>query len=169
MQLSFLVFNRWDVRRLRAAMSATKDKQTYVRLQAVCDVALGDGIAKVSLHINKSSRSVYRWCALYLRHHDPKDLMDAPRSGRPRSAQAITEKRILQALDQNPHALGYQTGGWTVVTLAEYLSRRYHCLIAAHTLRRRMKQMGLRYKRPRYVYEEKDPNRSQKKGQLSAS
>lgn len=157
-------FNGWDVRRLKAAMVAATDKRTYVRLEAVLAVALKESIAAVSVRLGKSGRSIYRWCVHYLKSHDPQSLQEAPRSGRPKAAQAITEKRILQALGQSPLKLGYRAGGWTVGLLARYLSTRYHCAVAPHTLRRRMKGMGLRYKRPRYVYEEKDPYRIQKRG-----
>ncbi len=43
------------------------------------------------------------------------------------------------------------------------------CSISARTLRRRMKEIGLRCKRPRYVYSEKEPHRAQKKGRLSGN
>jgi hypothetical protein len=32
-----------------------------------------------------------------------------------------------------------------------------------------MRRLGLRWKRPRYVYATKDPHRAQKKGRLSAA
>jgi hypothetical protein len=63
--------------------------------------------------------------------------------------------------------LGYHTTVWTVKVLAQHLSLSYGCEIRPFTLYRRMKAMGLRSKRPRYVYSEKDPNRTQKKGDLS--
>ena len=71
------------MRRLKAAMAAVKDKRTYVRLEAVLGVALGDSIQKIAIRLSKSSRSVQRWCALYLQHHDPYSLVEGKRSGRP--------------------------------------------------------------------------------------
>ena len=95
--------------------------------------------------------------------------MDACRSGRPPATVAITDKRILSALKHSPLQLGYNTTVWTVALLASYLSEHYGCEISPFTLYRRMKQMGLRCKRPRYYYSEKDPNRAQKEGRLSVS
>jgi hypothetical protein len=54
-----------------------------------------------------------------------------------------------------------------VALLAGHLERRYGCPITARTLRRRMKAMGLRWKRPRYVFSEKAPHLPQKKERLS--
>jgi transposase len=69
---------------------------------------------------------------------------------------------------RNPLQLGYRTTTWTVELLADHLSHRYGCVINPHTLRRRMKAIGLKFKRPRYFYEEKDPHRIQKKGRSYA-
>jgi transposase len=162
-------FKRGDIGRLQKAMSCVQDKRTYLRMEAVLLVAQGHRPAWVAAHQTKSRQVIYRWCALFLQHHNPYSLQEGSRSGRPLSAAAITEGRILRALQKNPLELGYRAGGWTVALLAHYLSGRYGCAVAPHTLRRRMKGMGLRYKRPRYVYEEKDPARVQKKGRSSAS
>jgi len=65
--------------------------------------------------------------------------------------------------------LGYNATGWTVSLLADRLQNRYGCAISARTLRRRMRDLDLRWKRPRYVYATKDPHRAQKKGGLFAA
>jgi transposase len=75
----------------------------------------------------------------------------------------------LEILQEDPHALGYASGTWTVANVANHLSERHGILVGEHTLRRRMKELGLRYKRPKYVYEEKEPNLAQKKGPSSVS
>lgn len=116
-----------------------------------------------------SVRVVYKWIRLYLREHQPLSLFDAPRTGRPVAAPQLTAEQILQALKSNPLDLGYNTTVWTVESLAAHLTERYNCQLSPFTLYRRMKEMGLRSKRPRYVYAEKDPNRAQKKGRLSAN
>lgn len=116
-----------------------------------------------------SQRSLYRLVNRYLAAHQTAVLRDSMRSGRPTVAPKITETRILQALQRVPLGLGYRTTVWTVELLAQHLSERYDCSISARTLRRRMKQIGLRCKRPRYVYSEKEPNVTQKKGRLSGS
>lgn len=102
----------------------------------------------------------------YLKHHQVADLDDTPRTGRPRAAGAITEARLLRELARDPLKLGYNTTVWTAALLAHHLSQRYGAQITPRTLRRRMKELGLRWKRPRYVYATKDPHRAQKKGLL---
>lgn len=108
--------------------------------------------------------AIYAWVRRYRRDRRPETLADRPRSGRPKAAPAITDARIVRALRRDPLRLGYSTTTWTVALLAAHLSRTYHCPITPDTLRRRMRRLGLRWKRPRYVYADKDPHRAQKKG-----
>jgi transposase len=84
-----------------------------------------------------------------------------------RTAAQITKAHILRELARNPLKLGYNTTIWTVPLLASHLSERFDAQITPRTLRRKMKEVGLRWKRPRYVYVTKDPNRDQKKGRSS--
>jgi transposase len=159
-----LGFSRYDAARLERALKHTTDRRTFQRVQAVLLVARGHPISEVAEVAGVSTQTVYNWVGLYLDHHEGAALADAPRPGRPRQAQPITTARILRELARHPLRLGYRTTVWTVALLAERLSQRYQCPINRHTLRRRMKAIGLRCKRPRYFYEEKAPHRAQKKG-----
>lgn len=157
-------FDRYDKGRLERALKKVGDKRTFLRLQAVLLMAQGMAVQAVAKIAGKTPRVIYYWMHAYVKSHQPGALLDASRSGRPLCAQQLTGQRILQELKRNPLRLGYGTTVWTVALLAEQLNRRYGSNIYPRTLRRRMKQMGLRFKRPRYVYSEKDPNRTQKKG-----
>ncbi len=96
-------------------------------------------------------------------------MHERARSGRPPVASEITGERSLAELARAPLELGYRTNVWTVELLAEQLGLRHKCSISPRTLRRRMRQVGLRCKRPRYVYSEKEPHLPQKKGRLLGS
>lgn len=157
-------FDRYDKGRLQRVLAVVSDKRTFLRLKAVLLVAEGTAIAAVAKLLDRSVQIIYRWINLYVKTHRPSDLFDAFRPGRPLAAPAITPEGIIEALGHNPLHLGYQTTGWTVALLAEHLNGHYGSDISVRTLRRRMKEAGLRFKRPRYVYSEKDPNRAQKKG-----
>src|SRR5262245_19540553 len=130
-------------------------------------IAQGYSVDEVARIIGSRRRSVYYWMHRYLDHHRVADLYDASRAGRPRTAAKITKVGIIRELARDPLKLAYNTAIWTVPLLASHLSQRYDAQITPRTLRRRMKEVGLRWKRPRYVYESKDPLRSQKKGRSS--
>jgi transposase len=162
-------FDRYDRRRLQKALSRVTNKRTFLRLKAVLLVAEGKDISTIAKLFDRSVQVIYHWVNRYLSQHQPLVLFDALRSGRPTVAELLTETIMLEILEENPLHLGYRTTVWTVAVLAMHLGNHYGISITPRTLRRRMKQVGLRFKRPRYVYSEKDPNRAQKKGRLSES
>jgi len=161
-----LGFNQYDQQRLKKGLDKVSDKRTFLRLQAVWLVAQGRAIMEVAQFLDVTIQAVYHWVKQYLTAHQVEALYERRRSGRPLVAKPMTAARVLCELQRNPLRLGYNTTVWTVALLATHLSQRYGSQINPHTLRRRMKKMGLRCKRPRYVYSEKDPHRAQKKGQL---
>ncbi len=161
---SELGFNQYDISRLTTALQRVTDARLFQRVQAVLWVAQGDPVSEVAELTGVSEQTVYNWLQRYLACRQVVALADAPRSGRPVAAPQMTATQILQALRGNPLHLGYRTTVWSVTLLAAHLSHQYACPISPHTLRRRMKVMGLRCKRPRYFYEEKAPHRAQKKG-----
>jgi len=164
-----LGFDHFDRQRLTRACTRATDLRLFRRLQAVLLVARGVPVAEVARMTGATGDAIYDWVRRYLRTREPGCHCDAPRSGRPRIAGRITDDRIVREFRRDPLRLGYNTTGWTVALLAGHLSRTYGCPISARTLRRRMHDLGLRWKRPRYVYADKDPDRAQKKGGLSAA
>lgn len=162
-------FDGHDRRRLENALKRISDKRLFIRVKAVVLVAEGMSAAAVAGLLGAARKSVYNWVGAYLKHRQVSALFDGPRSGRPLTARRLTDRRILEAIKQNPLHLGYHTTVWTVALLAAHLNKCYRQAIGYWTLYRRMKALGLRSKRPRYVYSEKDPNRAQKKGPLCES
>lgn len=162
-------FDPYDERRLSRALHDVRDVRTYRRIQALWLVAQGRGVQEAAEIAGVKPWAVYAWIRTYLQTHDPDRLRDAPRPGRPRAAPAITDKRIVQEFGRDPMRLGYNSTGWTVSLLADHLRQKYGGSLSVRTLRRRMHDLTLCWKRPRYTYANKDPNRTQKKGALSAA
>jgi transposase len=157
-------FTHHDRLRLQKALEQVNDKRIFVRLQAVLLFSQGVNINDIVQIAGKAKRAIYYWIERYLVRRQPADLFDKPRPGQPLVARQVTRELIREQLQHNPLDLGYHAGTWTVGLLAKHFKVSHGLDITERTLRRRMKQMGLRFKRPRYVYSEKDPNRAQKKG-----
>ena len=162
-------FDPYDKRRLARALHGVQDARTYRRIQAVLGVAQGRTVQEAAEIAGVQAWAVYAWIRTYLHTHRPDSLRDAPRSGRPRAAPGITDERIKHEVRRDPMRLGYNSTGWTVSLLADHLHHKYGSSISVRTLRRRMHDLGLRWKRPRYTYANKDPHRAQKKGALFAA
>jgi transposase len=163
-----LALNGHDRRKLRAAVRAVKDARHLRRVQAVLLVAQGRPVSLACGTTGLSRQSVYNALRRYRRRRRPADLADRRRAGRPRAARAVGSRQILAALRVDPRDAGFNATAWTVPLLARYLSARHRVPITPRTLRRRMHEAGLRWKRPRYVYHERDPHAAQKKGPSTA-
>ena len=159
---------RWsDRHHLAHALKHVTMVRAYKRLQAVKLIAAGRAVKDVAQIVGVSDQTIYNWVNCYLQEHTAAALFDEPRAGRPPAAPGITAARIKREFGRDPLRLGYQATVWTVPLFTAHLSRRYCGQLSPDTLRRRMKQLGLRWKRPRYVYAEKEPHLPQKKGHWS--
>jgi transposase len=158
-----------DRKHLVGAIRRTRNARQLRRLEAVMLVASGESVTRAATLTGQSRPSVYQALERYHRHRRCDDLLDQPRAGRPRVATGITRGRILQACRANPLTLGYHATTWTVALLADHLTRRHGQRITPRTLRRRMRDSRLRWKRPRYIFKTPDPHKPQKKGALNAA
>jgi transposase len=164
-----LGFTARDRRQLSRALADAQPTRVFRRLQAVLLIAQGYTATESAKITGLSLRSVYHLVKRYIAGHQIDDLLDPSCAGRPMVAPKITSARILAEVKRSPLRLGYRTNVWTVELLADRLHQQYGCEISPRTLRRRMRALGLRCKRPRYVYSEKELHLPQKKGQLSAN
>lgn len=161
-------FDGHDVRRLRRAVKDAKQGRYCKRLMTVLMVAQGNCTGKVAQLTGQARRTVSLLVGRYARRHRPWDLADRPRNGRPRVTPELTASRLKREYARDPLALGYMATEWTVPLLAGHLRRQCGLPVTPRTLRRRMKALGLVWKRPRYVYHPADPHRPQKKGRWFA-
>jgi transposase len=148
-------------------MRETRDARHFRRLLAIKLIAEGKGPGEAA-HLAALSRPVvYFWLERYLAERTPSALRDAPRAGRPRKAPRLTSKRLRKVVHTSPQKAGWASHGWTVPLLCTHLERK-GLEVSARTLRRRLHEAGLAWKRPRYVYATAAPHPGQKKGALSA-
>ena len=154
---------RADRQRLLRALARTRDARLYRRLHALAAIADGASVAAAARHARVERSTVHRWIERYLAERSPLALADAGRSGRPRTAVALTEERLRHLLTSNPRQFGHEANTWTVPLLTTHL-RAQGLLVSARTLRRRLRAARFRWKRPRYVYGERAAHAGAKKG-----
>ena len=161
------VFTHHDRRRLAAAMRRVRDARHCRRLQAVLLVAEGRQVGEVAA----SRRWVTKTLARYRQRRCPDDLAEKPRTGRPPLAPTLSGDLLTVALQADPLAFGYAATGWTAPLLATHLRELFgeSATVSVRTLRRRLHAAGLAWKRPRYVFGNKEPHRTQKKGRSCAA
>jgi transposase len=148
-------------RRLRRQLRQARDAHVYRRTLAVLEVAQGKPVSEVSQALGVSRQSVHNWLAGYLQGHDPADLRDAPRPGRPSLWTEDARAVLVALLGHGPQRLGWQQANWTVGLLAQELRRRSGRGFSQDTIRRELRRQGFVWKRPRYLLDP-DPEREKK-------
>src|SRR5947209_6955575 len=149
-------FTRRDARKIERALAETSLAREHNRLPSL--------LVEIATALGFSRPTVYRTADRYLTGRLVESAVDQPRSGRPLSAPAADAELIQATLQKSPRELGYRHNVWTVPLMTIHLQEVYGIEVSEMTLRRRMQTMGRRFKRPKYCYSEKDPNRAQKKG-----
>ena len=157
-------FDANDRRRLQRALSKAREARVYRRIEAVLWVAEGHAISEAARRVRAPRLSVRRWIDRYLVERDVQALVDQARSGRPRLAGQLSAPRLDEILRRDPRDDGYLATTWTVPLLVHYLHEHDGIAVSAHTLRRRLREAGYRWKRPRYVYVGRAEHVGQKKG-----
>ena len=150
--------------RLEQAARSTRDKRAWLRMRALLLWDEGQNASEVCRTLGVGRQSLYEWRDRYLERRDPADLLDRPKSGRKPSLSPAQRERLTEVLDQEPKEHGYQSHGWTVPLLLAHLESHEGVSLSGSTLRRTLRRMGFRWKRPRYVLARKDPERAGKKG-----
>ena len=85
---------------------------------------------------------------------------EKPRLGQRPAFAEFTRRCLLDELAKDSLALGYAAANWTAPLLAHHLQ----VPVSTRTLRRRLHQAGLGWKRPRYVFAAPAEHLPQKKG-----
>ena len=141
---------------LAAAAAGEKRTRTWKRYQAV--LLLGDGQppAAVAQAVRCSVASVYNWATRW-REAGLAGLVEGPHPGAARRLDAAGGARLAELLEADPQRRGHQATGWTVPLLRTELAAAGYA-VSAKTVRRALKRLGYRWKRPRYVLGRPDPD-----------
>ena len=147
---------------LEAQQQGTRDARVLRRTQAVLWMASGRPGPEVAALLRVTPQSVYGWLARYRRTPHPEGLADQPRSGRPPRLGRRDRTRLPRLLAHSPERYGYRQTAWTVALLHGHLQRRTAKAFSPRTVRRHLHALGYRWKRPRYVLANRDPDRERK-------
>ena len=149
---------------LRQLAQASPDSREARRALALLDLAGGEPVTGVAGRYGVSRETVYQWAARLGTTAWPGDrLRDAPRSGRPARVGAAAETLLRAALPTDPRRYGYRHPAWTMPLLQHHL-RRQGVEASITTIRRALRRLGYRWKRPRFVLSRRDAHWRQAKG-----
>ena len=145
---------------VRAARQTRRVRQ-WRRIQAVLLPAEGQSPQAVATVLGASRSGVYNWAARW-RRAGLEGLAEGPHRGLARRFDAGGERWLDTTLASDPQLRGYQAAGWTVPLLRREAAQAGYAVSAA-TLRRAIRRLGWRWKRPKYVLGRPDPAYAEKK------
>jgi transposase len=149
--MSELVLTPGQRRRLQRQLKAAQDARVYRRTLALLEVERGTPISRLAQTLGVTRQSIYNWVEDYAQAHDPADLHDQSRSGRPSSWTEELQGRLRSLLQRPPNRLGYFAVNWTVPLLQEELGHSAGQRLSEDTIRRELRRLGYVWKRGRYV------------------
>lgn len=151
--------------RAQLAEGASKQKRVrnWRRMRAIELLAEGRSPEAVAAALGCARSSVYAWAKAW-REMGLSGLQEGPRSGRKRSLEGGAELLLEGLLEEgDPQRRGYRSSGWTVPMLKNELAKDGY-VVSERTVRRTLKRLGFRWKRPKYVLGRPDPDYESKKG-----
>ncbi len=149
--MSELVLTSRQRRRLQRQLKAAQDARVYRRTLALLEVERGTPISRLAETLGVTRQSIYNWIEDYTQAHDPADLYDQSRSGRPSSWTEKLQGRLRSLLKIPPNRLGYFAVNWTLPLLQEELGHGTGQRLSEDTIRRELRRLGYVWKRGRYV------------------
>ena len=148
------------------------DAREVRRAEAMLWLHEGCTAAEIADRLRVSVQTIYNWINRFLEREADilsNRLADAPRSGRPASAQGRIDPMIAAVIDNSPEEYGYQATVWTAALLRSYLKREHSMSVSPASIQRAMKRLGLRWKRPRHVLSRRSEHWRQSKGGFSVA
>jgi transposase len=132
------------------------------RYQAVLLVADGKRPQEAAASLGCSRASVYSWLAAW-RTEGVAGLAEAPHAAPLPAHAAPLEQLLTGLLGDDPQRHGHHATTWTV-PLLHGAAQAAGIAVSEHTVRRAVRRLGWRWKRPKYVLGRPDPGYEEKKG-----
>ena len=151
--------------RVELAEAASKEKhvRNWRRIRAIELLAEGRRPEAVAEALGCARSSVYAWARAW-RERGLSGLGEGSRPGRRRSLEGRAELLLEELLKEgDPQSRGYRSSGWTIPLLKSELAKSGY-VVSERTVRRTLKRLGFRWKRPKYVLGRPDPDHESKKG-----
>lgn len=152
---------------LRQIVKRARDAKQVKRAQALLWLDQGEPVAHIAVRQGVSHQTIYNWRTTYMqRRQEPVDerLRDRARSGRPPHKRQAVQALIREVMDQDPRQWGYRAVVWTAPLLRRHLQREQDVEVSIRTVRRALRDLQYRCKRPRYVLARRSPTWRQAKG-----
>ena len=163
-------FSRKERMLVDAIVASSKDRKQFQRAQGIQWLDDGESVDEVASRLAVSRQTIYNWI-LRAQAESARSLAqrlaDAPRSGRPPTAQGIIDPLIESIIDTDPRELGYRSTVWTAALLVAYLAEYHQVEVSLRSVSYALERLDMHWKFPRYDLARSSPTWRQAKGGLN--
>lgn len=138
---------------LETLIVQTSSARALRRAQALLWLDGGESAEEIAQRLVVSRRTLYYWVERFAGRDDrdlASRLADAPRSGRPPTAQGIIDPLIDAVIETDPRECGYRSTVWTAPLLRQYLAEHHQLQISQRSVSYALGRLGIIWKRPRH-------------------
>ena len=156
---------------LRTVVSSTRDAKPLRQAQALLALDAGEKAKRVAQRVGIHRSTVFQWRREFIdRRGEPVGVdWEIVLVRGPRTPREVATKHVSGLMDASPQEFGYRHTVWTVPLLRSHLGRVEDVKVSVTTLRRTLRDLGYRWKRPRYVLSRRSKTWRQAKGGSSAA
>ncbi len=156
-----------DAERTALVNAAARERRVrqWRRYQTVLLVGDGKAPQEAVASVGCSRASAYGWLAAW-REAGLAGLVEAPHPLPIQAHAAPLEALLTALLTEDPQRHGHHATGWTI-PLLHGAAGAAGIAVSEHTVRRAVRRLGWRWKRPKYVLGRPDPAYDEKKGRSS--
>jgi len=150
----------------RIAHSAANARMVR-RAQALLWLHAGERVSIVAKRLGMSRRGIYKIVAQYQARADEPvahRIADRPHLGRRATKREQVAQIVARLLKTKPSRYGYRALAWSTPMLRHQVEQRLRMSVSDRTVRRALRQLRYRYKRPRYVLARRSGTWRQAKG-----
>jgi transposase len=158
-------------RQLRELAHRSPKAREVRRAQALLWLHEGQRVSDVAHQLGTSQRTVRRWMRRYRARLDmsvAERLGEGRHSGRRPKQLQRAQKEIERVWHRDPRRYGFRALLWTVPMLRCQIHQRRGEWVGLSTIRRALRGLGYRYKRPRLTLARRASTWRQAKGGLNA-
>jgi len=134
--------------RLERAARKTRDAKFRDRCRAMLWSVQRCACSEIARRLGVHHTTVMRWIKDYQRFGFDGLKVDMG-SGRPSKLGSVGEAVLKDALEKHPREFGYMRATWTAQLLRDHVSKTVHIHVHPETIRRALKRMRYRHKRPK--------------------
>lgn len=141
---------------IRQEINRSEEARYDHRLHGLLLVSSGRSCTEVGTLFGEAATTVQRWVRRF-EESGFAGLRDGERSGRPRSLDDRSWRRIEADLRKPPEVFGLQANLWDGPVLSEHLHRNYGVKLGVRQCQRLFRHMGFRLRKPRPQVAQSDP------------